>query len=244
VGPSGVGLDGNPAGEVLTPDVIEAIIGAYADAAKFCQQIGFDGIEVHGAHGYLLDQFLWARTNLRSDNFADPLLFPTRVVSAIRAAVGPDFPIVFRFSQWKTDHYDVRLAGTPEELGVILGALHTAGVDMFHPSTRRFWEPAFPEADGQLTLAGWTRKLTGAPTIIVGSVGLDRVFMDSDNRGDPASAKVTDLDQLLDLFDKGHFDVVAVGRALLSEPEWVRKHASNRMEEIQPYARHFREVLS
>jgi 2,4-dienoyl-CoA reductase-like NADH-dependent reductase (Old Yellow Enzyme family) len=68
--------------------------------------------------------------------------------------------------------------------------------------------------------------------------------MDSDNRGDPASAKVTDLDQLLDLFDKGHFDVVAVGRALLSEPEWVRKHASNRMEEIQPYARHFREVLS
>lgn len=243
VGPSGLDLAGKAVGEPLKLSEIHDIVDAYVAAAVFSREVGFDGIEFHGAHGYLFDQFLWSRTNVRSDMFGDPLLFPKLVVSEVRAAVGPEFPIVFRFSQWKTDFYDVRLCESPRELGVVLSGLAEAGVDMFHPSTRRFWEPAFPEDDPDLTLAGWVHKVCGKPSIIVGSVGLDGVFMDSQHRSGRVSAEVTNLDRLVELYDDGQFDLVAVGRALLADPDWVAKHASGRMAEICAYEPKYRDQL-
>eukprot|EP01030_Chromulinospumella_sphaerica_P018753 gene18753-18623_t len=71
----------------------------------------------------------------------------------------PEFPIIFRFSQWKQQDYTARLVQTPEALGEFLKPLSDAGVDIFHCSTRRFWEPEFEGSE--LNLAGWTRKLTG-----------------------------------------------------------------------------------
>ncbi|CAM5737135.1 NADPH dehydrogenase [Streptomyces tendae] len=84
-------------------------------------------MELHGAHGYLIDQFLWAGTNRRTDAYGgDPVArtrFAVEIVQAVRSAVSPGFPVVFRFSQWKADHYDARLAETPEELEAILTPL-------------------------------------------------------------------------------------------------------------------------
>ena len=94
----------------------------------------------------------------------------------MRGAVGPDFPIIFRFSQWKQTDYAASIAADPAELQELLAPLVDAGVDVFHPSTRRHYVPAFPDADPELSLSGWTKKVTGAPVIAVGSVGLESEF--------------------------------------------------------------------
>src|SRR6478609_897482 len=97
-------------------------------------------------------------------------------------AVGPDYPIVYRFSQWKASDFGASIVGNPVEMQELLGPLVDAGVDVFHPSTRRHYAPAFPDADPVLSLSGWTKKVTGAPVIAVGSVGLDTAFRDEGPR--------------------------------------------------------------
>ncbi len=242
VSPSGLALDGTPLGRELTAEDIDGLVSSYASAARFAHDVGFDGLELHGAHGYLLDQFLWRNTNRRTDSWGEPTAFPTAVVRAVRDAVGPDFPIIYRFSQWKSDQYDAQIAGSPGKLGEIVTALTDAGVDILHPSTRRFSDPAFPEADPELTLAGWTRKLSSVPTITVGSVGLDHVFADRAGVGSTAAA-ATGIDSLEEGFGDEHFDLVAIGRALLSDPDWVNKHAQRRSDEIVGYDSSFRDQL-
>lgn len=133
---------------------------------------GFDAVEVHGAHGYLVDQFFWAGTNLRADRYGGPTLrerarFAAEVIAAIRAAVGVDYPLILRVSQWKQQDLKVRLAKTPAAMAEWLVPLVEAGADVLHCSQRRSWTPEFPELDGEvgLNFAGWTEKLTGAATI-------------------------------------------------------------------------------
>ena len=140
------------------------------------------------------------------------------MVEAIRAAVGPDLPIAFRYSQWKQQDYDARIAATPHELEQILLPLVAAGVDMFDASTRRFEQPAFEGSP--LTLAGWTRKLAGKPTMCVGGVGLDRDLMASRADGAETVDNVTDVAARI---QRGEFDLVGVGRSLLADPGWIEK---------------------
>lgn len=235
VGPSGLRIDGTEGtGKAMTQGDLDDVIGAFAQAAKDAERIGFDGVEVHGAHGYLLDQFLWAGTNRRTDGYGgDPVArtqFAAEIVAAIRENVSPEFPVIFRYSQWKQEAYDARLAETPDELEAILDPLAAAGVDAFHASTRRYWSPEFDGSD--LNLAGWTKKLTGKPTITVGSVGLDgdfiRAFM-----GEGSAVK--GIDDLLDRLERDEFDLVAIGRALLQDPEWAAKVLEGRFDQLKPY---------
>ncbi|MEV7603369.1 NADH:flavin oxidoreductase [Kitasatospora sp. NPDC089797] len=235
IGPSGIRLDGTEGtGRAMTQSDLDAVIGAFAEAAAAAERIGFDGVELHGAHGYLLDQFLWAGTNRRTDSYGgDPLArtrFTAELVAAVRAAVSQEFPVLFRYSQWKSDNYDARLAETPQELEAILAPLAEAGVDAFHASTRRYWEPEFDGSD--LNLAGWTKKLTGLPTVTVGSVGLDGDFIGA-FRGEGSATQ--SLDNLLDRLERDEFDLVAVGRALLQDPQWAAKVLSGRFDELQSY---------
>ncbi|KHF37566.1 NADH oxidase [Paenibacillus sp. P1XP2] len=187
------------------------------------------------AHGYLIDQFLWERTNRRTDEYGGDMMkrarFAIEVVAAVRAAVGPDFPIALRLSQWKTTHYDAKLADTPEKLEQLLTALAEAGVDIFHCSTRRFWEPEFEGSD--LNFAGWAKKLTGKTVITVGSVGLDEAFTSLFTEGKGAGQK--DIDELLNRLEKQEFDLVAVGRALLADPEWAAKVREGRFGDLKPF---------
>ncbi|POX65189.1 12-oxophytodienoate reductase [Streptomyces sp. Ru62] len=235
VGPSGLETAGaEPTGKAMTQTDVDDVIAAFAEAAAAAERIGFDGVELHGAHGYLLDQFLWAGTNRRTDAYGgDPVArtrFSAEIVAAVRAAVSPDFPVIFRYSQWKQQDYTARLAETPEELEAILTPLAAAGVDVFHASTRRYW---LPEFDGsELNLAGWTKKLTGRPVITVGSVGLDGDFINAfQGEGSP----VKGIDNLLDRLEADEFDLVAIGRALLQDPEWAAKVLSGRFDELKPY---------
>ncbi|MFJ5228776.1 NADH:flavin oxidoreductase [Kitasatospora sp. NPDC088391] len=235
IGPSGIRLNGaEGTGRAMTRSDLDAVIGAFAEAAAAAERIGFDGVELHGAHGYLLDQFLWAGTNRRTDGYGgDPVArtrFTAELVAAVRAAVSPDFPVIFRYSQWKSDNYDARLAESPQELEAVLAPLAAAGVDAFHASTRRYWLPEFDGSD--LNLAGWTRKLTGLPTITVGSVGLDGDFIRA-FAGE--GAPVGSLDNLLDRLERDEFDLVAVGRALLQDPHWAAKVLAGRFTDLLPY---------
>ncbi|MER7948829.1 NADH:flavin oxidoreductase [Streptomyces sp. NPDC096079] len=235
MGPSGIRTDGTEGtGKSMTRSDLDDVIGAFAEAAAAAERIGFDGVELHGAHGYLIDQFLWAGTNRRTDAYGgDPVArttFAAEIVAAVRERVSPEFPVIFRYSQWKQDAYDARLAHTPQELEAILTPLATAGVDAFHASTRRHWIPEFEGSD--LNLAGWTKKLTGRPTITVGSVGLDGDFIHAfAGQGAP----VQNIDDLLDRLERDEFDMVAVGRALLQDPEWAAKVLAGRTDELKPY---------
>ncbi|MFB7406958.1 NADH:flavin oxidoreductase [Streptomyces sp. NPDC056202] len=235
MGPSGIRTDGTEGtGQAMTQSDLDDVIGSFAEAAEAAERIGFDGVELHGAHGYLLDQFLWAGTNRRTDAYGgDPVSrtkFAAEVVAAVRASVSPEFPVIFRYSQWKQDAYDARLAETPQELEAILAPLAAAGVDAFHASTRRHWIPEFEDSD--LNLAGWTKKLTGRPTITVGSVGLDGDFIHA-FAGE--GAPVQGIDDLLDRLERDEFDMVAIGRALLQDPEWAAKVLAGRTDELKPY---------
>lgn len=233
IGPSGLNLAGEQVTEPMTLKEIEDIVAAFAKAAADAKRIGFDGIELHGAHGYLIDQFFWEKTNRRTDEYGGDLeartTFAVEIIDACRRAVGPDFPIVLRFSQWKSGDYSAKLAQTPEELARFLTPLSNAGVDIFHCSTRRFWLPEFEGSE--LNLAGWTKKITGKPTITVGSVGLNSEFVTlvtEKNEDD-------NMDRLLERLDHAEFDLVAVGRALISDPAWAAKVQTGRTGEILPF---------
>lgn len=230
--------DGKEVVHGMTQADIDNVIAAFAQAARDAQAIGMDGVEIHGAHGYLVDQFFWEGSNQRTDGYGGSLAnrsrFAIELIKAVRAAVGPDFPIILRFSQWKQQDYSARLVLTPEALGEFLQPLSDAGVDIFHCSTRRFWEPEFDGSD--LNLAGWTRQLTGKPTITVGSVGLDGEFLQFMVNTDKV-AKPADLGALLTRLNNQEFDLVAVGRALLVDPEWAVKVRDGHQEDILPFSR-------
>jgi 2,4-dienoyl-CoA reductase-like NADH-dependent reductase (Old Yellow Enzyme family) len=237
LGPSGLKKPGEPAGRAMSQKDIDEVIAGYGVSARAAKETGFDGIEVHGAHGYLIDQFFWDGTNQRTDRYGGDLVARTRfaveVLGEVRRAVGPDFPLVLRFSQWKLHDYDAKLARTPQDLDRFLAPLVDAGVDVFHCSTRRFWDPEF--AGSSLNLAGWTKKLTGKPTITVGSVTLNEDFMTSFRT--ESTAGVTGLDELIERLDQGEFDLVALGRALIVNPDWVKQVRTGKAGSLQPFNR-------
>ncbi len=239
VSPSGTAYVGHANGRAATTAEIGELREAFVRSARLAQQAGASGIEVHACHGYLLDQFLWAKTNRREDGYGGPDIrqrarLPAEIVSAIRAACGSQFLISFRFSQWKQYDHDARIADTPEELGVFLGMLKSAGVDMVHASARRFWMPAWP--DSPLTIAAWTRRLSGLPTVAVGSVGLDRDVAQSFSSSEEAHG--TQRQTLLELskrFAAGEFDLIAVGRSLIGDPEWVAKMRAGEFDAVRVF---------
>jgi 2,4-dienoyl-CoA reductase-like NADH-dependent reductase (Old Yellow Enzyme family) len=157
--------------------------------------------------------------------------FAADVIRGVRAAVSKDFPVLLRWSQWKQQDYTVKLAPTPQALEKFLDPLAKAGVDCFHCSTRRFWEPEFEGSD--LNLAGWVKKLSGLPTITVGSVGLNEEFI-ATYRG--ASAGPASLDRLIEMFTRGDFDLVAVGRALIVNPNWAEMVKQGKFADLKPFS--------
>ncbi|MBW8813367.1 MAG: NADH:flavin oxidoreductase [Caulobacterales bacterium] len=235
--PSGLSRPDKRFGEPMSEEDVADAIRAFADAAGAAKARGFDAVELHGAHGYLIDQFFWDGTNVREDAYGSKELpgrarFAADILRAVRKAVGPDFPVILRVSQWKQQDYEVKLAADPKALEAWLGALVEAGADIIHCSQRRFWEPEFEGSD--LNFAGWAKKVTGVPTITVGSVGLSGEFIAGfgGERSEPAS-----LERLEQMLDRGDFDLVGVGRALLQDPEWVLKIRDGRRHELQPFDR-------
>lgn len=235
-GPMQIEKDGQIIVKGMTKQDIADTVQAYAEAAANAEKLGFDGVEIHGAHGYLIDQFLWEGSNQRTDEYGGSLenrcRFALEVVQAVRAKVSAGFPVVFRFSQWKMSDYNAKIAHTPEELVLILKPLADAGVDFFHPSARRLWQPAFEGSNE--SLAAWTRKVTGKPVIAVGSVGLEKEFRVGHftREESPDTSIQIDIEQLNAGIANNEFDLVAVGRALLADPNWPNKLKAGKTSEL------------
>jgi 2,4-dienoyl-CoA reductase-like NADH-dependent reductase (Old Yellow Enzyme family) len=237
--PSGLFAPGKPLGQAMSESAIADTIAAFASAAADAKRLGFDVVEIHGAHGYLIDQFFWDKTNVRTDRYGGATIkerstFAVDIVKAIRAAVGPDFPVILRVSQWKQQDYTARLATNPIEMTDWLLPLVEAGVDILHCSQRRFWEAEFPEIDGGdgLNFAGWAKKLTGAATISVGSVGLSGEFLAAFGG---ESSKPAGLDNLVKRMERDEFDLIAVGRAILNDPQWAEKVRGGKQAELKDF---------
>lgn len=194
---------GNEVVRLATAEDRADLLLAYSHAAEVSPKCGFDGVELHGAHGYLLDSFLRAGDTG----------FATEIIRETRLKIGPDLPLCLRFSNWTAEDLTASYFDTPAKLERLLKLMIEAGVNVFHPSTRRFWEPPFK--DEPLTLAGWTRRITGMPTIIVGNIGLKTEEFSGSGRAS--------LDNLERLLNAGEFDLAAIGRPLITEPDWGNK---------------------
>ena len=236
VSPSGINAEGETVGEAADAATIERVVTAFAKAALDAKRMGFDAVEIHGAHGYLLDEFHWTQTNTRTDSYggsmANRVRLSAEVVAAIRDAVGPDFPVIFRYSQWKGAYYNATMVDTPAELEEFLVPLADAGVSMFHVSTRRYWLPAFEGSE--ITLAGWTKKITGVPVIGLGSVGVGAPYLEE---GSAQAEPSLSLKRLVELVETGEFDLVGLGRAILADPDFVRKLEAGTPEHIETYVK-------
>lgn len=212
----------NDPAKAATDEEVVALVDAFGRAAADAKSVGFDGIALHGGHGYLIDNFMRPETNLRTDRWGGDhigrLAFPVAVVKAVRAAIGEDMPISFRFSQWTHHNLAAQLFPTRKILEDILHTLSDAGVDIFEASARDFTDTVF-EGSSQ-NLASLTREITGKPTVMVGGTGVYR------KPGESALVPpvvVDNIDEVMRRYEAGEFDLLAVGRSLLNDADWVQK---------------------
>ena len=189
----------------MTREEIDAVISGFAAAARRAKQVGFDGVEVHAANGYLLDQFLSEGINLRTDEYGGPaanrVRLTVQVLEAIRHAVGPDFVVGVRISQGKVNDFDHKWRNGLEDARIIFTALAAAKADFIHTTEYKAFRPAIGE-DGP-TLAALAKTYGGLPVIANGKLG------------DPERAER--------LLADGDADLAAIGTSALVNPDWPRK---------------------
>ncbi|BBY17391.1 oxidoreductase [Mycolicibacterium litorale] len=221
IAPSAVAPRGRPLGEYGGPDQwpmpramtdgdIRSVVSGFADAAVRAKASGFDGIEVHAANGYLLDQFLTVYTNQRDDDYggglANRIRLTAEVVEAIRDRVGADLPIGVRLSQTKVNDFAYRWPGGADDAEAIFSALTRAGADYLHIASegRNFLDTA-QLSDGR-TITALAREVSGLPVM--------------------ANGGMHDPGQAADVLDGGHADLLSVGRGALANPDLPQRLAA------------------
>ncbi len=188
----------------MTSTEIDTVMAAFAAAAVRAREAGFDGVEVHAANGYLLDQFLTDYTNARDDQYGgntglNRVRLTAEVLTAVRTALGPDFLVGVRLSQTKVNDFTHRWAGGAAEAEIIFGSLAGTGVDYLHIASegRDFIDTA-RFSDGR-TITALARAVTGLPVM--------------------ANGGMHDLQQAADVLDGGHADLLSLGRGALANPD-------------------------
>ena len=238
--PSGLIQGGRPNGRAMTHEDLAQLKLAYVRAAEHAQSLGADGVEVHSAHGYLLDQFLWAETNQRQDEYggsslAERARYSAEIVAAIRRATGERFVISYRFSQFKEVDYGATVAVSPADLRGMLALLRSAGVDLFNVSSRRFYKAEWPDSEHpDFTIAEWAKALTDAPVMTCGSVGLNvEMFANLFDDQEPSEQSVErDVRLLADRVRRGRLDLVGVGRTHIANNDFVNKVRARRFSDL------------
>jgi len=237
--PSGIVKKGKKVAHEMSLYEIEEMIEVYANDAKICEDLGFDGVEIHGAHGYLIDQFFWGVTNQRTDNyggnFEKRINFAKDIISSSKKSTSDNFIVGIRFSQWKQQDYEAKIANNIDELNKFISELSKSDPDFFHTSMRRFWEPEFESSN--LNLSACVKQLSKIPVIAVGSVGLDKDFIKL-YEGDH-EAKIGNFDKLFNTFENDSFDMIAIGRALLSDPNLIEKLENSNFKDMVPFDKRY-----
>ena len=216
LGPSAIGFGDYPAPRAMTVEEIHATVADFRRAAGYALAAGFDVVEVHGAHGYLLHNFCSPLSNLRSDEYggslANRLRFPLAVARAVREAWPANKPVLYRLSgsDWAPGGWD--LAQSIE----LARGLKEAGIDLIDCSSGgNIAEQKIPLGPGyQLPFAEAIRREVGIPT---GTVGL-----------------ISDAVQAEQIVSLGQADVVLLARAMLRDPYWPR-HAARELKVDMPW---------
>lgn len=194
-----------PTPKALDAPGIAAIRRGFADAARNAVAAGFDGVEIHGANGYLIDQFLTDYLNRREDEYggsvANRVRLAAEVVDEVLQAVGSEIAVGIRISQSKVSDYDHRWAGGDDDAEVIFTTLARTGVHFLHTTEYRALQPAF--ATGPETLAGLAKKFSGLPVIVNGHLE------------DPDAARA--------VLNSGAADIVAIGKGALAQRDWPHR---------------------
>lgn len=196
-------------------EIAEALNG-FADAALLAQKAGFDGVEIHGANGYLLDQFLTEGVNLRDDDYGGSvegrLRLIVEAVQAVRAAVGSMFAVGLRISQGKVNDFIHKWRGGEQEATAIFGALGRLPIDYLHTTEFRAWQPAFEPGPSLAALA----KMNVAVPVI-------------------ANGSLHDPTQAAGMLERGEANLVSLGRGALTHPDWPRRVAAGQaIEDFDP----------
>lgn len=192
--------------EMMESDLQQALAG-FATAATNAQDAGFDGVEIHGANGYLLDQFITGYTNQRDDQYggstSERTRFPCEVVRAVKEVVGEGFPVGIRLSQGKVNDHGYRWPGGREDAEAIFAAVAEAGVDYLHiASEGRDWRES-AKIDDETTITQLAKRVTGLPVITNGGMH------------DPELAET--------VLREGHGDLVALARGAMANPDWPHR---------------------
>lgn len=191
-----------PQPEEMTTQDIQEVIDGFVSAALNAQSAGFHGVEIHGANGYLLDQFLTPYTNRRSDLYGGPLKNRLRlyreILVAVRAAVGDNFIVGVRFSQKKVNDNQHTWPEAIEAAWQTFTMAKNCEVDYIHTTEPQVSAPAFANSP---SLAALAKHYSGLPVI--------------------ANGGIITGEQALDVLDSQQADVIAIGRAALANPNWV-----------------------
>ena len=203
----------------LTTDEIAEIVTFFAQAARRAKKAGFDGVELHGAHGYLIDQFLSPASNKRQDSYGGDVRnrarFLVEVIKVVREAVGADYPVWVRMDG---KEYGIEGGITLEDAQETARIAQSAGIDAIHVSA---WGPKAPNNLTNATftpavleeLAAGIKKVVTVPVIAVG-----KITPETGER----------------ILEEGKADLIAIGKALLADPEFPSKVASGRLDDITP----------
>ncbi|WP_427307767.1 NADH:flavin oxidoreductase [Cupriavidus sp. H39] len=182
-------------------EILQAIEG-FAQAARLAREAGFDGVEIHGANGYLQDQFLTGHTNQRQDGWGGGIAQRMRLlletISAVRATVGAGFVVGARLSQGKVNDFTYKWPEGADGANAVFAALAASAVDYLHVTEHEAWQPAF--ADGGATLVQHARRAAPGLAIVA-------------NGGLHAPSRAAGM------LDQGA-TLVALGRAALANPDW------------------------
>ncbi|WP_431266406.1 NADH:flavin oxidoreductase [Roseateles chitinivorans] len=189
--------------EMSAEEVAEAIDG-FASAAVRAREVGFDGVEIHGANGYLLDQFLTEHTNQRSDGYGGDLRARLRLgvdtIQAVRRAVGVDFAVGYRVSQGKVNDFAHKWRGGEADAATVFRTLSATPIDYLHTTEFEAWQPAFGEGPSLALLA---QRHGSVPVIANGSLH--------------------DAGRAADMLDREEATVIALGRGALTHADWPRR---------------------
>jgi 2,4-dienoyl-CoA reductase-like NADH-dependent reductase (Old Yellow Enzyme family) len=196
-----------PVPRAATEADIDAIIAGFAQAARHAVDAGFDGIEIHGANGYLIDNFLTSYTNQRTDRYGgsvqNRIRLAVNVAEAVLAAVPAGFPVGIRISQSKANDYDYEWSGGADDAEAIFGALGRTGLTYIHVSAHLGCGPVFGTG---LSLAGLARRYSGIAVI--------------------ANGKLENTAMAEDLIGRGEADFISIAKAALADPDWPNKIAA------------------